>query len=194
MKLRRKISNRLGGHYSDLRDRFILSHDFHAEKVLDIGCDNGRVIRKLSDEIDEAYGFDFDCTEPDDDNIYFEEADATEKFPYEEDKFDSIICREVLEHVTDPYNLLKESRRVLKPEGRILITTPNIDNLVYRIKGAEPADGHIFELKKTQLQHLVQQFYEVEKHELGPFPFNYVQFLKAFPKTQNLEPALKNNR
>ena len=47
--------------------------------------------------------------------------------------FDKIICSEVLEHVADPEAILQEIRRLLAPDGRVVITFPN-DHLIHRIK------------------------------------------------------------
>lgn len=44
--------------------------------------------------------------------------------PFEDNKFDSILCTEVLEHVFNIDELLKEFNRVLKVDGIALITTP----------------------------------------------------------------------
>ncbi len=48
--------------------------------------------------------------------------------PYEDETFDAVCCREVIEHVIDDYALVYEARRVLKPYGWFLITTPNAFN------------------------------------------------------------------
>jgi SAM-dependent methyltransferase len=47
--------------------------------------------------------------------------------------FDKIICSEVLEHVADPRAILLEIRRLLAPNGRVVVTFPN-DHLIHRIK------------------------------------------------------------
>ena len=41
------------------------------------------------------------------------------------DKFDVVICRELIEHVADADKLLTEIKRLLKDDGHLLITTPN---------------------------------------------------------------------
>ncbi len=46
--------------------------------------------------------------------------------PYRDRSFDCVTCLEVIEHVVDPLRLLKELRRVLRPQGRLVLTTPNI--------------------------------------------------------------------
>lgn len=47
--------------------------------------------------------------------------------------FDKIICSEVLEHVIDPDAVLGQIRRLLAPDGRVVITLPN-DDLIHRMK------------------------------------------------------------
>ena len=38
--------------------------------------------------------------------------------------FDRVICTEVIEHASDPDGLLREVARVLKPDGRAVVSTP----------------------------------------------------------------------
>ncbi len=45
--------------------------------------------------------------------------------PFEDESFDAVMCREVIEHVKDDCALVFEARRVLKTGGWFLITTPN---------------------------------------------------------------------
>ena len=45
--------------------------------------------------------------------------------PYPDAIFDVVICLEVLEHLVDPEKVAREIRRVLKPNGRALISVPN---------------------------------------------------------------------
>jgi SAM-dependent methyltransferase len=48
--------------------------------------------------------------------------------PFESNTFDTIVCFEVLEHVFEPERIVKEMFRVLKPGGKIMLTTPFIWN------------------------------------------------------------------
>ncbi len=45
-------------------------------------------------------------------------------FPFEDVSFDSVICNQVLEHVFEPDLFVQEIARVLKRDGRLLLTVP----------------------------------------------------------------------
>jgi SAM-dependent methyltransferase len=46
--------------------------------------------------------------------------------PFDNESFDLIHCRWVLEHLEDPMKVFREFARVLKPGGRLIALTPNI--------------------------------------------------------------------
>lgn len=60
-------------------------------------------------------------------------------FPYEDGEFDIVLCCEILEHlIMDPSHMLKEIHRVLKPNGFLIITTPNsirLENIFSLLRG-----------------------------------------------------------
>jgi SAM-dependent methyltransferase len=47
-----------------------------------------------------------------------------EKFPFNNNEFDSIVTNQVFEHVFNPDNFLKEINRVLRKGGMLLLTVP----------------------------------------------------------------------
>ena len=55
-----------------------------------------------------------------------------DKFDFKDDFFDVVISFEVLEHLQDPSNFLKEIQRVTKPGGLILMSLPNIASFISR--------------------------------------------------------------
>jgi len=65
-----------------------------------------------------------------------------DKFPCPDETFDWVLCCEVLEHMEiDPMFMLAEVNRVLKPGGRMLLTTPNVVSsrgLHKMLQGYEP--------------------------------------------------------
>jgi glycosyltransferase involved in cell wall biosynthesis/SAM-dependent methyltransferase len=51
-------------------------------------------------------------------------------FPYADNSFDTVLCCELIEHLTaDPMHMMSEINRILKPGGYLLLTTPNIGSL-----------------------------------------------------------------
>jgi SAM-dependent methyltransferase len=71
----------------------------------------------------------------------------SEPFPFPDKSFDVVLATEIIEHLHfNPYRLLRESFRILKPGGRILITTPNISQLqnVIRLLRGQNIHPHIY--------------------------------------------------
>ncbi|WP_323745898.1 methyltransferase domain-containing protein [Diaphorobacter caeni] len=53
-----------------------------------------------------------------------------DRFPFEDEQFEVVIFAEILEHMqNDPCGVLREIFRVLKPEGVLVLTTPNVSRL-----------------------------------------------------------------
>jgi glycosyltransferase involved in cell wall biosynthesis/SAM-dependent methyltransferase len=53
-----------------------------------------------------------------------------DRFPYADGSFDTVICCELLEHLQkDPMHMMSEIHRVLKPNGTLVLTTPNAVSL-----------------------------------------------------------------
>jgi SAM-dependent methyltransferase len=62
------------------------------------------------------------------------------RLPLGDGEIDAVICTEVLEHLRFATALLDELHRVLRPDGVLLISVPNITSLTYRVAWAL---GHI---------------------------------------------------
>lgn len=99
--------------------------------ALDIGCGGGVFTKMLSAKGYECLGIDTDRerieTAQKDfgtERSKFEVQDATQlKCPSK--SYDVVLCLEVIEHLGNPEHLLTEIRRVTKPEGLVVFSTPN---------------------------------------------------------------------
>lgn len=74
--------------------------------------------------------------------------------------YEAIVMNHVIEHVHDPFKLLKECRRLLSPNGILIAVTPNIHSYGHRIfksywRGLEPP-RHIILYSQNSLRHLAQ--------------------------------------
>jgi len=103
-------------------------------KILDVGAGHGAFTKRLYE-----MGYDTSACDlfPEIFNykeIECKKVDITEKFPYEDNTFDVVIAVEVSEHIIDHEVFFKELSRILKPNGQLLLTTPNILSLKSRIR------------------------------------------------------------
>lgn len=113
---------------------------FDKVRVLDVGTGSGKLVRFLHDRGIDAYGI-----EPAR-SIYSEFLGGESLFfctaieDFNEDlaggKFDIVLACDVIEHVEQPNIFLKHVQRVLKPGGKLFVSTPDADSLVARILGS----------------------------------------------------------
>jgi 2-polyprenyl-3-methyl-5-hydroxy-6-metoxy-1,4-benzoquinol methylase len=100
-------------------------------RMLDVGYANGSFA-------DSLVKLEWDCTALDvnrrqHDRIKTIQCDLNEGFPVETARFDVVTAGEIIEHMIDEAAFLRECRRVLKPGGRLIVTTPNLSFLANRI-------------------------------------------------------------
>ena len=90
-------------------------------RLLDIGC-GSKPYKKLF-VVDEYVGLDIDSEITRKRNMAEVLYDG-KLFPLPSNSFDSALCNQVLEHVFNPDEFLSEIYRVLKPNGKLLLTLP----------------------------------------------------------------------
>jgi len=100
-------------------------------RVLDVGCGNGIISRGVGKEGYQVHGIDISekaiekakalTTLP---NVTFDNISA-EQLVADGNKFDAVICSEVLEHLNHPQKLLKVLYDSLRDNGLLIVTVPN---------------------------------------------------------------------
>ena len=105
--------------------------------ILELGCTYGYLFKHLK-EYKNLYGIDIskhaiNVAKSMNHNANFEVQDA-QNLKLEKNKFDLIIAIDVLEHLPDPRKGIEEIFKVLKPNGILIIATPNPDPYSHQIK------------------------------------------------------------
>jgi SAM-dependent methyltransferase len=108
---------------------WLRSTDVAGMRVLDVGCGD-RPYEQLLSGAAEIVGFDVPG------NPHADLHGSIDAIPVEDASFDVVLCLQVLEHVPDPAAAVRELRRVVRPGGRVLLSThgiypfhPNPDDL-----------------------------------------------------------------
>ena len=97
--------------------------------------------------------------------------------PLQDNSFDVVWATEVIEHVADTGRWLSEVRRVMKPGGRLLLTTPSHGRLRVALCGierfSEPLGDHLHLYTRASLSQLLREFGfgEVSVRAAGGPPF-----------------------
>lgn len=102
--------------------------------VLDAGAGHGAFTKKLYEAGYEVSACDIFPEYYYYDKVPVKQADLTKHIPFENNSFDAIISLEVMEHVQDHSTFFSEAARVLKPGGKLFVSTPNILSLKSRLR------------------------------------------------------------
>jgi methionine biosynthesis protein MetW len=108
------------------------------KNILDIGCYDGTFLSLVKNRNNNFYGLeasDWGVERSKQKGIkvtqYF--FDDKTQLPYENEFFDVIVAGEIIEHIYDTDFFLSEISRILKPDGKLLISTPNIASFGRRL-------------------------------------------------------------
>lgn len=106
-------------------------------RYLDYGCGPGHFVRRVASRCAEAWGCDLnrEILPADAERQHFVGVKNGELLPFPDAHFDTISILEVIEHVTDERAVLRELARILKPGGRLLLTTPHKGALTWMDPG-----------------------------------------------------------
>lgn len=158
-------------------DRIVsLARPGAGRRILDIGCGPGEVAVRCAKRGSEVYGVDVSkdalmlgaerCSR-EKVEVKFLEFDG-EKVPFRDSTFDSIILSDVVEHLEDETLevILRECKRLLKGDGRLVIHTSPSRNIIYLTKIIKFASLGLADLH-SRLISPDYEFLHVRYHSMG---------------------------
>jgi SAM-dependent methyltransferase len=102
-------------------------------------------------------------------------------------EYDCVVCMEVLEHTLNPFDAVKELRRILKDEGYLLISAP----LNFRIHGPSPDcwrfTEHGWNVLLRDFDIVEMDILETPNRELFPVKYNILAKCNKNKNTQDNE-------
>lgn len=135
--------------------------------VLDIACGTGYGLAIMSSGARSVIGIDLDP-----DSVRQALASAAENvgvaiangiwLPFDDDIFDVVTSFETIEHINDRPGFLAELRRIIKPGGHLILSTPNA---LYTkpVNGKPNNPFHIYEYTPKEFRSEVSPFFDIEQ-------------------------------
>lgn len=144
--------------------RYAIAFKYVKNKVvLDIASGEGYGSNLISDSASFVYGVDIDKTAIEKaknkyrkDNIQFQ-VGTTSNIPLENESIDVVVSFETLEHHDEHEQMLQEIKRVLRPKGVCIISTP--DKHFYSDERNYTNEFHVKELYKSEFIGLVNLYF-----------------------------------
>lgn len=143
------------------------------QRLLDIGCWNGHLLELVHEAglYQDLYGVDVVAEGIEAVRAKGFQAQVVdlngEPLPFPDEYFDGITILAVLEHIFDPYAVIREIHRVLRPGGELVLDVPNAASLTNRTRillGRVPVTstdagwdgGHLHYFTKHALDRFLQ--------------------------------------
>ena len=129
--------------YVELRERPLSAHAKllglvgSGKRVLDVGCSSGYLARPLVERGCTVVGIEYDEDAAAEARTVCERVLVgdveTMELPFDPGSFDVVLCGDLIEHLREPERFLERVRPVLAPDGRLVLSTPNVANWAIRV-------------------------------------------------------------
>lgn len=178
-------------------------------KILDIGCATGFLLDEARKQGWQAYGVELSkwavnfAREKFNLDIY-EGLVVEAKFPY--NYFDAVVMIDTIEHLPNPRQALEEIRRILKPDGILCISTPDIESFSSRILTARwwgIQQSHLYYFSKKTFTKLLDatgfnvikytsharvfslSYWNMRLKNYSPFLYGILNFISKYNNLKN---------
>jgi len=142
------------------------------QSILDIPAGNGQVtdaLRRASHHVTAA-----DINRRRQEYVY---ADMNKRLPFDDNRFNGVVCLEGIEHTLAPFALLGELIRVCKIGGHVVISTPNIMSMYSRLQFL--LTGTFFNFHPAQLQDVGPEEAR-DRFHIAPVSFHSLRYFGEY--------------
>jgi len=107
---------------------------FRRGRVLDCAAGEGAMALRLQSMGYEVIACDVEREKFAASGVRFCLTDLCQGLPFADATFDYVTCLESIEHLEDQFQFLRECARILRPRGKLVLSTPNVAGLASRLK------------------------------------------------------------
>lgn len=161
-------AGRLSPYWGEHAARYFFALSYVEDgSVLDIACGTGYGMLILKKSAKSVTGVDVDADAAKeaviecDDRASVLLGDGT-RLPFVDESFDAVTSFETLEHLHRRSEFLAELRRVLRPHGSLVLSTPN-SNYTKPVNGKPSNPFHVFEYSPSELRAELEAYFQVDK-------------------------------
>jgi len=148
-------------------ERIAEDYDIKGKIVLDIGCGEGRMTSFLVKN-NSIIGIDKEVyvkglISASEKGIIPIRFDIDYELPFKNDIFDVILCLDTIEHIRNYKQLITECLRILKIDGLLIMSTPNINSIPHKIiclLGRE-SDSHISMFGFFDITNEIKKYFDI---------------------------------
>jgi O-antigen biosynthesis protein len=127
-----QAGNRPSSYYIQARPEVAALVPPHCRRVLDVGCGSGHLGQLLKERGHHVTGIELVPEAADEARHCLDSvvtADVETGLPFAAGSFDAVIFADLLEHLVDPWRMLREAAALLSPDGVVVASVPNVQNL-----------------------------------------------------------------
>jgi ubiquinone/menaquinone biosynthesis C-methylase UbiE len=171
-----------------VREYIISKIQKNVNSILDVGCGNGWIAKEFLPKGKTVVSLDISVTNPSivkklySNPKHFAVAADSFYLPFNDNSFDCVVASEIIEHVVDPAGFIKELFRVVKKGGRLIITTPYKEKIIYYLcvhcNQKTPANAHLHSFDEQKLESLYSGK-DLEGFKFEAFGNKFLIFLRT---------------